>query len=215
MNYNPAEPRIPKGKQGGGRWTLRDITAAKQSKVSKQLHKEFTAQSRPLDPEDFGLDNFDAEYQALESWFPEINPAKVDIVCPPTHQFNCVGLALNDTGRWWWPGDDGGFWPEGVKHEETVEAFDDLLINHCGGKEIDENWQVYRPGYVNLALFCDNEDEPQHLARLLPNGKWINKLGGNFGFTSELAETETGIYGQVKKVYQLTEEEFARIREME
>ncbi len=213
MHYDPTEPRIPKGTKGGGRWTLRDITTAKKSKISKQLHKEFTAQSRPLDPADFGFENFDTEYQKLEGWFPEINTLKVDIVCPPTHNFNCVGLALNDTDRWWWPG--GAFWPDGVRDDETVEAFDDLLINHCHGEVIDKDWQVYQPGYVNLALFVDNTDEPQHLARLLPNGKWISKLGGNFGFTHELSEAETGIYGQVKKVYKLTEEEFAKIREME
>lgn len=214
MHFNPAEPRIPKGKQGGGRWTLRDITAAKQSKVSKQLHKEFTAQSRPLDPEDFGLDSFDREYHELESWFPAINPENCVIICPPTHSFNCVGLALNDTSRWWWPG-GYNFWPEDVRDDETVEAFDDLLVNHCHGEVIDKDWQVYKPGYVNIALFCDYNDEPQHLARLLPNGRWISKLGGNFGFTHELSEAETGIYGQVKKVYKLTEEEFAKIREME
>ncbi len=219
--YNPNEPRIGKGSQGGGRWTksgipLRNITPSLTTLLDpeiQQLHNDFNAQSKPLNPNDWGHDNWDYEKNyCCNVWHPNMNPEHMEIICPPTSQFNCISLAFNDTTKWWWPGGHH-YWPSHVLDEESIDAFDDLLINHFRAKEANDD--SYEEGYVKLSLFCDDDGTPTHMARLLPNGKWISKLGPQFGIMHELQEMEGGEYGHVEKIYKIEEEDFAKIREMQ
>jgi hypothetical protein len=96
----------------------------------------------------------------------------------PNNGYNCIAYAAGKTDKWWWPVDDpSAYWPEGLPREplgfETlgnfIKAFESEGYLVCADGEPED-------GFEKVALFSSNTG-PTHAARLLPEGRWVSKLG--------------------------------------
>mgnify|MGYP001606823710 CR=1 FL=1 len=105
-------------------------------------------------------------------------------VSPETPAYNCIAWAAEEDFRWWWPDPIGThYWPEGVKREETLDAFIELF--RIRGYEVTES-SVLEPGYVKIAIFCDSQNKPTHAARQASSGLWTSKLGSSYDVEHDL-----------------------------
>ncbi len=101
--------------------------------------------------------------RVVESSFPRLGETGAyERRSPEDLNYNCIAFASGDTDRWWWPGNyPGTFWPEGVSHRETIDAFvsafESLGYETClhGRPE---------PGVEKVALFV-KDGVPEHAAR--------------------------------------------------
>jgi hypothetical protein len=131
----------------------------------------------------------------LESAFPGLRGTGWHISSNADAVYNCIAWAANDTTAWWWPSGPGKtFWPDGVRHEVTLEAFREAFatLNYavCAGEELE-------PGFEKVALFADEDGTPTHAARQLPNGRWTSKLGRSVDIEHGLHDLEGVSYGAV------------------
>jgi hypothetical protein len=91
-----------------------------------------------------------------------------------TWDYNCIAFAAGEEDEYWWPDPDGiGRWPEGVRREETLDAFVELFLSL--GYALCESWES-EEGFEKVALYVSG-GEPTHAAVEQPNGKWKSKLG--------------------------------------
>lgn len=134
-------------------------------------------------PEEF----YDDDFPNLrdEGWQRTSEPAN----------YNCIAFAAGDLTRYWWPNlavpepsDD--YWPAGVPHTETIEAFVAALAT--AGFVLCENGDLEQ-GSERIALYALDET-PTHAAVQQPNGKWRSKLGPH-------EDIETTIHGLVGPCY--------------
>jgi hypothetical protein len=76
-------------------------------------------------------------------------------------------------GLWWWPDPDGdGYWPDGVKREESLDCFE-LAYGTLGYEKCDAGIE---PGFEKIVIYA-HKGKPSHAALQLPNGHWKSKLG--------------------------------------
>ena len=131
-------------------------------------------------PEEF----YDKEFPNLarEGWQRTSEPAN----------YNCIAFAAGDVTRFWWPNlfypepaDD--FWPHGVPHEETVEAFVQAFAT-CGYVVCEDG--CLEPGFEKVAIYALGE-MPRHAALQQVNGKWRSKLGPH----EDIETTMDGLLG--------------------
>lgn len=93
----------------------------------------------------------------------------------PRRDYNCAAWALEITDAIWWPLPSAPeyYWPEGARRDDTLEAFAEGYrlydFEICDTPDLEE-------GYIKIAVFADG-DEPLHVARQLPDGRWTSKLG--------------------------------------
>jgi hypothetical protein len=113
-----------------------------------------------------------------------------------TEDYNCIAWACGDNTKWWWP-DETVYWPDGIRCDETLEAFDDLFKSGGGVETLSDDLEA---GCIKIALFAQN-GKPTHAARQLPNGAWTSKLGKGIDIAHSLRELEGQFYGTVAKIY--------------
>jgi hypothetical protein len=130
----------------------------------------------------------------LEALFPGLHGASFQVTSPATEIYNCIAWAAGDVGRWWWHDVLGQrYWPPGVVRAETLAAFQDAFASLgfvlCQTSDVD-------PGFEKIALYAVDQD-PQHAARQLANGRWTSKLGELEDIEHSLADLEGVEYGKV------------------
>lgn len=151
------------------------------------------------------------ERREVNQLFPKIKD-NFKLLTKADKSYNCIGWACGDTKRFWWPEEDS-FWPRDVQREATVDAFDELFLDHLQGQEtIDENFE---DGYQKLALYTEGEHEPTHLARLMPDGTWTSKLGKDPIIEHKtLDEMDDGLYGRWEKIYKIRDDKWQTLKTM-
>jgi hypothetical protein len=118
---------------------------------------------------------------------------------PSDPAYNCIGWALHDTSRWWWPlGRPDSYWPDDVPNEVTVEAFVELFsregFTECETESIEANFE-------KISLYV-RDGAPQHAARQMEDGRWTSKLGPWIDIAhTDPDALEDGTYGQAVMVF--------------
>lgn len=134
----------------------------------------------------------------LTELFPGLRGKALTVTSPHTFEYNCIAWAAGRTKERWWASDDEGvFWPHGVPHEETLEAFQAAFAT-LG--YIDCPDAAQETGFEKIAIFADAYGGPQHAARQLPTGLWTSKLGKLEDIEHELRDLEGDAYGTVALV---------------
>ena len=125
-------------------------------------------------------DNYD-ELTSIEKienvYFPILKGGKgYRDTSEPTIAYNCLAWALGITWARYDPTPRcaGYVWFPGVPREWSITAIRRIFENHgyaeCDSSELED-------GYEKVAFYIDENGEPQHFARQLPNGKWTSKVG--------------------------------------
>lgn len=128
----------------------------------------------------------------LECLFPNLAN---EVYCPESEadkDYNCIAWAAEDCDHWWEPTADpnDGFWPIAWRayHKDCyVEAFK----QHCHYEVCATDFSL-EPGYEKVVLYLNAQDRPMHMARQLPSGIWVSKLGKSWDI---LHQTEKGVEG--------------------
>ena len=132
--------------------------------------------------------------QDLETLFPKIAGTNYKITSPSTIDYNCIAWAVEDVLKWWWPFKPY-FWPQGVKSEETIEAF--IAAFESVGYEICQGGEL-EPAFQQIALYVDATETPTHAARQLQDGRWTSKIGQLEDIEHDTADDLVGHrYGRV------------------
>jgi hypothetical protein len=133
----------------------------------------------------------------LESDWPNLSITKYKITSRYTTDYNCLAWAVYEDDRWWSPlPEEDYYWPEGAPREHTLEAFS-RAYQICG-YEICDSGEL-EIGFEKIAIYTNANDEPQHVARLLPCGKWTSKLGNLEDIEHELAGLTGELYGSARQ----------------
>lgn len=136
--------------------------------------------------------HFDQSRRIICTKFPGLLFSEFEVTSPRTNAYNCIAWAAGETHVWWWPA--GRYWPGGVPHVDTVEAFRDAFqtkgYTPCETGSLEE-------GFEKVALYTGVDGRVTHAARQLQCGKWTSKLGGEWDITHELKGLEGDEYGRV------------------
>jgi hypothetical protein len=114
-------------------------------------------------------------------------------------RYNCIAWAAGDIAKWWWPGPnlEVEYWPAGVPHVETLEAFQAAFASLgylvCADVGLE-------PGFEKIAIFASDSNQPKHAARQLPNGRWTSKLGNLEDIEHALRDLDGTEYGSVQVI---------------
>lgn len=158
-------------------------------------------------------------HDTLQPAFPNANT--FEVVGEPTGRYNCIAAAFDNADKPWWPEPEAGrspyspfYWPKDSQRSNDSDSFDALLIDKAGADVYpwDEE-PPYQKGYQKLALF-EQDGEPTHLARQLPNGEWLSKIGRNGLVVHSLENMEHAYYGDVAKFYRLKTSDWKKIKDM-
>lgn len=116
----------------------------------------------------------------LRGIFPKLNATQETITSPIDPNYNCIAWANNDQLRWWEPYGlilpgpfPPYFWPEDLPQNSLpttiVKLFEDqgFQVTHNSALENDVE---------KLAIYV-RDNEVQHVARQLPDGRWTSKIG--------------------------------------
>lgn len=111
---------------------------------------------------------------------------------------NCIGFAVGDWKRKWWPGEyhpqwSLDYWPPGVPQEETVAAFVQALAS-VGFEPCPDG--IREGGFEKIALYCLGT-EVRHAARQEEDGTWRSKLGPDEDIEHTLDGLAGPLYGRV------------------
>jgi hypothetical protein len=112
----------------------------------------------------------------LEARLPNLVLAGYTVTSPRDLLYNCLAWAIQgDCKRWWEPKTESGcFWPKGVPmtyaFENYVKVFELFGYTSCS----DESLVV---GVEKVAIYRASDGSFTHVARQLPSGVWISKLG--------------------------------------
>jgi hypothetical protein len=111
--------------------------------------------------------------------FPNLNSSNFKKTSDKTRSYNCIGWALGDSNRWWWPDSfNVGFWPKRAKREEKLAAFAEAFQTLGYEKCVDGKLE---PEYEKIALYAVPSPlgfwKPTHAALQLPDGEWTSKIG--------------------------------------
>ncbi len=107
--------------------------------------------------------------------FPLLTPADHNITSPASPKYNCIAWAVEDSAQWWEPDPDNTYhWPLGVPRDYTLQAFIEAYRTH--GYDLCDDGHA-EEGFEKIAIYVNADGDPQHAARLLPNGRWASKLG--------------------------------------
>lgn len=129
--------------------------------------------------------------------FPNLAPENFKITSPRDTKYNCIAWAANDKLRRWWPVESlDYYWPTTAPKINTIEAFmkafEGLGYRRCETPDVEK-------GILKVALYCNKDNKPQHMARQLSNGKWTSKLGDHVDIEHTTLEVLEGKqYGKVK-----------------
>ena len=140
-----------------------------------------------------------------KSDFPNVLPTNFKCCSDRTNHlpgggYNCIAWAAGKTDKWWWPieGDPDVYWPIAIDPHDPVtlpqfiKAFESLGYSVCRDGR-SEN------GFEKVAIYVDQDGEPQHAARMLTTGVWTSKMGeGEDIEHSAPGVVEGAIYGAAK-----------------
>lgn len=115
--------------------------------------------------------------EEIEQDFPKLAEEDWQITSEIDPAYNCVAFAVGDTNQFWDPncvGVRGYYWPPGVPREDTIQAWVKVFEIH--GFKLCEGGSP-EAGFEKLAIYIDDDGVPNHVARQLPTGQWISKLG--------------------------------------
>ena len=150
--------------------------------------------------------NFDRLHLAqIELVFPRLKGEGYKATSPTDHYYNCIAWAAEDQDRLWSPlpqgqgsgGYDspyGDYWPPEVPRENTLDTWMKALAQMgyegCDTPTLENEFQ-------KIAIYVDDQNVPQHVARQLPNGHWTSKLGNEIDIEhNTLRALEGKDYGQ-------------------
>ncbi len=133
----------------------------------------------------------------LYTRFPNLRNTGFQFTSPETGRYNCIAWAAGDITRFWWP-NPVYYWPDGLPKEETVESFLNVFaifgFEPCTSASLEA-------GFEKVALYCDADGIPSHMARQLMNGTWTSKLGSSYDITHPTLEGVEGqAYGSVCRI---------------
>jgi hypothetical protein len=127
----------------------------------------------------------------LETLFPAFGGSGYVITSAVDDRYTCVAWAAHDNERWWWP-DQDSYWPDGAPREETIAAFvaayGVLGFVSCDGPFLEA-------GFEKVAIYAAPDSVPTHVARQLPSGLWISKLGQLQDIQHQLEDLAGPAYG--------------------
>ena len=132
--------------------------------------------------------------------FPELAANNHQITSPATRRYNCIAWAAGDVTRKWWPDPRNiGWWPPGVRRDETIEAFVEAYGTLGFKLCFDGSLQ---PGIEKVAIFgirsSVDPPTPTHAALQLESGEWTSKLGDFEDISHVPVEAVNGpLYGVV------------------
>ena len=110
---------------------------------------------------------------AREGYWPNLNRGEYRVTSEETPRYNCIAWAVGDSTVWWQP-NSGGYWPDGVPDEVSVNSlkilFEGVGYRECASDELEV-------GFEKVAIFVDGDGLPTHVARQLSSGNWTSKLG--------------------------------------
>jgi hypothetical protein len=130
----------------------------------------------------------------MEDIFPGLRGQSFQITSPKDDKYNCIALAARDIRNWWWPDiAEEDNWPAGVARVETIAAFRDAFATL--GYVICEHDEL-EPGFEKVAFFAF-AGKPKHVARQLPTGRWLSKLGPMEDIEHALHDLTGMVYGSV------------------
>jgi hypothetical protein len=143
-------------------------------------------------------------HKELPKKFPKLKevPFSVaDVTSKQTLAYNCAAYAFKDETKQWWPIDPKKagrryHWPEGLPRNNSVEDF--FLAFELEGFEKCDTGE-HEEGYEKIAIYVDESNIPQHLARDTGDGRWQSKLGDLQDIHQHTLEAiETADYGKAK-----------------
>ncbi len=114
----------------------------------------------------------------LEAFFPHLKNRGYEITSNQGDRPNCIGWVLRSS-LYFDPVGVGGtflggyYWPEGVRRDDTIEAWSELFALHqyqkCDHGDLE-------PDTEKIAIYAGPDGEAYHVARQLPSGEWTSKL---------------------------------------
>jgi hypothetical protein len=127
--------------------------------------------------------------RAIVQNFPGLAQSPFQITSEPTSDYNCIAWAVGENDQWRWPTKS---WPPSIgraeKRANFVRFFQGYGYKSCDNPEPED-------GFEKIALY-ENDGVPTHAARLLPNGWWTSKLGGEHDISHSLDGLNGDDYGQ-------------------
>ncbi len=141
-----------------------------------------------------------SEADEIEDRIPRLASSGYDITSCQTARYNCVAWAMNDDTRVWSPSPfgTGSYWPPDLPAWNTVKVFIELFAKE-GFVLCDDD--VYEDGYEKIAIFVYPDSEPAHVARQLPTGRWVSKLGDHVDIEhNDVRAVECGLCGEVEVI---------------
>jgi hypothetical protein len=118
----------------------------------------------------------------------------------PGGGYNCIAWAAGKTDKWWWPtpGDPDVYWPIPIDPVDPVTLTQFILAFESEGYSVCRHGR-FENGYEKIAIFVDQDGEPQHAARMLPAGTWTSKMGAGEDIEHNTVNVVEGpMYGTTK-----------------
>lgn len=136
--------------------------------------------------------------------YPNLKPNNFVVRSPKSPKYNCIAWAAGDSRRWWWPS-FGYYWPDGVQHANTmdafIQAFGTLGYVACDDKECVG--PPHEAGVERIAIYAIY-GVPKHAARQMNERWWTSKMGANIDLEHTLSALEGPFYGSVRKILKRT-----------
>jgi hypothetical protein len=117
----------------------------------------------------------------IRSSFPNVN-SNYSVKSQVTDKYNCIAFAADDETKPWWP--YYHYWPEGVKQEETLDAF--IECYKSIGYEDCELDESYDASLEKVAIFVSPLGKPTHAAKQVSSNLWKSKLGRDVDIEHQL-----------------------------
>jgi hypothetical protein len=109
----------------------------------------------------------------LRRCYPNLSTSQWRKTSDETPDYNCIAWVMNDTENWW---DPDYFWPTNISKELPVRTETVIELCKLYNYELCENGDLEVES-IKIAIYADQENYFQHIARQNPNGKWTSKLG--------------------------------------
>lgn len=108
-----------------------------------------------------------------EQKYPNLLADGYDVKSCEAWYYNCIGFAVGDQQRNWWPDEAGDYYWPIDRYDETLECFAEAFKTRqyelCGDSSLEA-------GFEKVAFYVW-AGRPSHAAKQLHTGKWVSKLG--------------------------------------
>ena len=110
-----------------------------------------------------------------DSEFPFLNDENHEVTSPCTAMYNCIGWAMGEDDRKWWP-IDGYYWPNDDRNP-TVTTFERVLRMQGYKRCPDGGWDPDAEKIVIYTIGSGRKMEVTHAARQIGPDRWTSKIG--------------------------------------